>query len=94
VHGLERGKQCRLIVGRRRHYHIGIRVTEEGLDVVACTVLHLLGLLLGHDHAHHIGSARAALLAEAMRLAASWYGLRKGLMVCSRHPVGNPKRKV
>jgi hypothetical protein len=62
VRGLERGKQRHLIAGRRRHDHIDIGVAKEDLDVVACTVLHLLGLLLGQDHAHHVGLCRGCVV--------------------------------
>jgi hypothetical protein len=54
---LEGGHQRHLLVCHRRHDHVVVGgVAKEGLDVVAHVVLlDVIGLLLRHDQANHVG---------------------------------------
>jgi hypothetical protein len=57
------------LVRHRRHSRVAFgEVTEENLDVVARTIL-LLGLLLRHDQANHVGLGLGGVSAEATRSA-------------------------
>jgi hypothetical protein len=62
VRRLEGGHQRHLLVHRGWHGHVVVvRVAEEGLNVVAGAVL-LVGLLLWHNHANHVGLSHGGVV--------------------------------
>jgi hypothetical protein len=74
--GLKRRDQSRQLVGCHRHVYVAA-TAEEGLDVIAATILYLWCTTMLTTYA----SAIAVLSAEATRSAAAQHGPRKGSIV-------------